>query len=46
MSTQAQRTRLTSEQSEEVKQIVLSCNLANRRPVKETIDIIDRRLKS
>jgi hypothetical protein len=43
MSTQAQRTRLTSEQSEEVKQIVLSCILANR-TVKETIDIIDRRL--
>jgi hypothetical protein len=43
MSTQAQRTRLTSEQSEEVKEIVLSCILANR-TVNETIAIIDRRL--
>jgi transcriptional regulator of heat shock response len=38
-----QRIRLTTEQSEEVKQIVLSCILANR-TVNETIDIIDRRL--
>jgi hypothetical protein len=43
MSTQTQRTRLTSEQSEEVKQIVLSCILANR-TVNETIAIINRRL--
>src|SRR5688500_6318640 len=43
MSTQTQRTRLTSEQSEEVKQIVLSCILANR-TVKETVAFIDRRL--
>jgi hypothetical protein len=41
MSTQ--RTRLTSEQSEEVKEIVLSCILANR-SINETINIIDRRL--
>ena len=38
-----QRTRLTTEQSEEVKEIVLSCILANR-TVNETINIIDRRL--
>ena len=37
------RTQLTTEQSEEVKQIVLSCILANR-TVNGTIDIIDRRL--
>jgi hypothetical protein len=37
------RTQLTIEQSEEVKQIVLTCILANR-TVNETIDIIDRRL--
>lgn len=37
------RTHLSTEQSEEVKQIVLSCILANR-TVNETIDIIDRRL--
>lgn len=36
------RTHLSTEQSEEVKQIVLSCILANR-TVNETIDIIDRR---
>ena len=41
MSTQ--RTRLTPEQSDEVKQIVLGCILANR-TVNETIDIINRRL--
>jgi hypothetical protein len=41
MSTQ--RTRLTTEQSEEVKQTVLSCILANR-TVNETIQMIDRRL--
>ena len=41
MSTQ--RTRLTTEQSEEVKEIVLSCILANR-TVNETMNIIDRRL--
>ena len=45
MSTQTQRTRLTTEQAEEVKQIVLSCILANR-SVNETIQIIDRRLGS
>jgi transcriptional regulator of heat shock response len=38
-----QRNRLITEQSEEVKQIVLSCILANR-TVNETIQIIDRRL--
>jgi hypothetical protein len=38
-----QRTRLTTEQSEEVKEIVLSCIMANR-TANETIDIIDRRL--
>jgi hypothetical protein len=43
MSLQTQRTRLTSEQSEEVKEIVLSCILANR-TINETIDMIDRRL--
>jgi hypothetical protein len=37
------RTQLTMEQSEEIKQTVLSCILANR-TVNETIDIIDRRL--
>jgi hypothetical protein len=37
------RTQLTIEQCEEVKQIVLTCILANR-TVNETIDIIDRRL--
>lgn len=37
------RTRLTTEQSEEVKEIVLSCILANR-SINETINIIDRRL--
>lgn len=42
MSTKT-RTQLTTEQSEEVKQIVLTCILANR-TVNETIDIIDRRL--
>jgi hypothetical protein len=41
MSTQ--RTRLTSDQTEEVKEIVLSCILANR-TVNETINIIDKRL--
>ncbi len=41
MSTQ--RTRLTSEQSQEVKEIVLLCILANR-SINETINIIDRRL--
>jgi hypothetical protein len=41
MSTQ--RTRLTTERSEEIKQIVLGCILANR-TVNETINIIDRRL--
>jgi hypothetical protein len=41
MSTQ--RTRPTTEQSEEIKQIVLSCILANR-TVNETIQMIDRRL--
>jgi hypothetical protein len=41
MSTQ--RARLTPEQSEEIKEIVLSCILANR-TVNETIQIIDRRL--
>ena len=39
----AQRTRLTTEQSEVVKEIVLSGILANR-TVNETINIIDRRL--
>jgi hypothetical protein len=41
MSTQ--RTRLTSGQSEEIKQIVFGCILANR-TVNETVNIIDRRL--
>jgi hypothetical protein len=41
MSTQ--RTRLSLEQSEKVKDIVLSCILANR-SVNETIEIVDRRL--
>jgi hypothetical protein len=41
MSTQ--RTRLTSEQSEEIRQIVLGGILANR-TVNETLNIIDRRL--